>query len=384
MESPRDLNRPDGDAWIGLWIEPLDVLFFRDGRPFLAASRAEGGLPHPRTLAGAVRTALLAAADFSFEEFGRRLRTSHDVKTALSEAGASPTLIEARFRGPWLAWWDIDRPDPLLRAPANLYRTRPEGPVVRADPLPEDVELPGWDPGSEGRRPLWHKAREKLRRVDDFVTLAGIEAFLAGDVPDREHLVPEQRLYGFDQRVGVEIAPESLTGADGRLFARRFVSLEEHVGFYAEVSWPAGARGELEALAAPFPWGGEGRHARARVLERAVAWPEVVPAVGATAAYLLATPGLFRTPERPGPLDPDRLRGGGARVIASASPGPIAVSGWDVARRAPRPTRFAAPAGTVYFVQGSTLPGRAPLGDDPELVAEGWGFALRGVIADDR
>ena len=33
---------------VGLCLNPLDVLFFRDGRPFEAASRAYGGLPLPR------------------------------------------------------------------------------------------------------------------------------------------------------------------------------------------------------------------------------------------------------------------------------------------------------------------------------------------------
>ena len=42
---------------VGLCLNPLDVLFFRDGRPFEAASRAYGGLPLPRTFAGALRTA---------------------------------------------------------------------------------------------------------------------------------------------------------------------------------------------------------------------------------------------------------------------------------------------------------------------------------------
>ena len=50
---------------VGLCLNPLDVLFFRDGRPFEAASRAYGGLPLPRTFAGALRTALLQQAGFN-------------------------------------------------------------------------------------------------------------------------------------------------------------------------------------------------------------------------------------------------------------------------------------------------------------------------------
>lgn len=38
----------------GAILEPLDVLFFRDGRPFAAAMRGSSGLPLPQTTAGAI------------------------------------------------------------------------------------------------------------------------------------------------------------------------------------------------------------------------------------------------------------------------------------------------------------------------------------------
>ena len=54
-------------ATVGLRIDPLDVLFFRDGRPFTPASRGASGLPTPQTLAGAVRTHLLQHAGCDFD-----------------------------------------------------------------------------------------------------------------------------------------------------------------------------------------------------------------------------------------------------------------------------------------------------------------------------
>src|SRR5262245_53965921 len=61
-------------ARAGLCLEPLDTLFFRDGRPFDAANRVSGGLPQPQPLAGALRTALLAQHGFRFEHLWRDLR----------------------------------------------------------------------------------------------------------------------------------------------------------------------------------------------------------------------------------------------------------------------------------------------------------------------
>ena len=44
---------------VGLCLEPLDVLFFRDGRPFTGSERSVSGQPLPQTLAGAIRTGAL-------------------------------------------------------------------------------------------------------------------------------------------------------------------------------------------------------------------------------------------------------------------------------------------------------------------------------------
>jgi CRISPR-associated protein Cmr3 len=90
--------------WVGLRLDPLNTLFFRDGRPFDAATRVTGGLPFPQTLAGAVRTALLARTGFRFDEFARR-RKGADILAALMDQdyGANPAVIAASFRGPWLA-----------------------------------------------------------------------------------------------------------------------------------------------------------------------------------------------------------------------------------------------------------------------------------------
>jgi CRISPR-associated protein Cmr3 len=69
-------------------------------------------------------------------------------------------------------------------------------------------------------------------------------------------------------------------------------------------------------------------------------------------------------------------------VAVASGPG-IPVSGWDVARGRPRPARFAAPAGSVYFVNNPDPDDReTSLCGDPEDLAQGWGFALRGTWND--
>jgi CRISPR-associated protein Cmr3 len=95
--------------------------------------------------------------------------------------------------------------------------------------------------------------------------------------------------------------------------------------------------------------------------------------------WLLATPGIFGGRNgHPWADRPDAIRPP-ARLRAAASGNPLAVSGWDIAMNGPRPTRFAIPAGAVYYVDGAFGAVNESLCCDDELVHEGWGFALRGV-----
>jgi len=67
--------------------------------------------------------------------------------------------------------------------------------------------------------------------------------------------------------------------------------------------------------------------------------------------------------------------------IAAAVGGPVALSGWDLARGGPKPTRFAVEAGSVYFLTGADAAaggttGSLCEGDDEQA---GWGAFVRGV-----
>ena len=62
---------------IGLILEPLDVLFFRDGRPFEAGIRVGGQAIMPQTLAGACERLCSTAPVAISERSGRRCKAAH-------------------------------------------------------------------------------------------------------------------------------------------------------------------------------------------------------------------------------------------------------------------------------------------------------------------
>jgi CRISPR-associated protein Cmr3 len=351
---------------LALKLDPLDTLFFRDGRPFGGATRGEGGLPQPRTLAGALRTRLVS----QFVDLGRLPERRHrgvPIEDALQELGCPKWVLRLRFRGPWLARRQDGLIEPLVAAPIILSR---EGETLfRLEPL-DPGQLPGW-PNENGLWPLWRRGGTEAKPVGGYLRLRGLETFLAGGVPEAADLVKPEDLYGFDERTGLAITPDTLTGMEGMLYGIRLLALKRDVSLYAEVLCGEDAPSNLAALLeGPLPLGGEGRYVRVTALATPCAWPQVRAAD--RSLWLLASAAPLKQAHRPDNL-PD-----GVSVRAAASAAPLAFSGWDVARNGPEKTRFAVPAGAVYFVDGEFAPDQGSFCAASDA-AVGWGFALRGT-----
>lgn len=432
-----DNQTTSGKQRVGLWLESLDVLFFRDGRPFSAATRVRSGPPMPQTLAGAIWTALLRQAGCDFprlmatyrtkierahweenlpEEEVRR-RTKQAWEEAICEAGGPKWIFQVELRGPWFARLRQDPPAPssaqmppghqtesaypiefaypelarpgknqslevLVPVPAVLYKPKGkkddsgDGELLYASPLPAACmpaaasRLPGWRPPLEGLRPVWIKTREDMELASGYLTLEGLCRFLRGETPESGHLVPEAQLFDFDHRTGIGIQPDQLTSEESQIYAISLLALQKGVGFYAELVLP-GQGAEMLRQIHCLRWGGESRNVLVEQVGKLCQWPNVQPAEGQKPFLLLTTPGLFAQGWLPACLE--------GVLAAAAVPGETAVSGWDLARRGPKPARFAAAAGSVYFLH--QLPTNLPevLSDLEEDRQQGWGCYLQGV-----
>lgn len=370
---------------IGLCLEPLDVLFFRDGRPFAPALRGESALPTPQTLTGAIRTHLLRTVGCDFERLKRRISDGQDFAHAVDAVCQAGWIGQFQVRGPWLARMAKTPPNSLqvlVPVPSTLRRLRagsegrqkiPCGAFLRHDPLSPGTQLPGWKPEQPGMRPLWLPRRARTERVRGFLAPHGLQAFLSGGVPDPGDVVRDDELYALDHRTGIGVHPDRLTAKETLIYGASFLALRPRVSFYAEVHLPPHAPDDLFLKGFSLAFGGESRRVRVRRVDP-LTWPEAHAGAGQGTLLLLTTPGLFAARWRPDCLaDEDKL-------IAASVSGYQAVSGWDSARGGPKPTRFAVPAGSVYFTSKSLdqLPGDS-LADSPEDQRLGWGCYLTGV-----
>src|SRR5712692_6921815 len=227
---------------IGLRLEALDVLFFRDGRPFTAASRGASGLPAPQTMAGALRTVLLERYGCNFE----RLRGPATFAAAVQQA-CSPEhhwIGKVVVRGPWIARWNKDKPDEvevLTPMPAVLHTEKKHANARfhRLQPLKD--RLPGWRPAESGLRPLWLRERVATESAEGYLTPKGLADFLRGQEVEASAVVTRDALFAFDHRTGIGIEPDRLSVEESQIYGVSFLALKDGVGLYVEVVLPDGA-----------------------------------------------------------------------------------------------------------------------------------------------
>lgn len=365
---------------IGIRLNPLDVLAFRDGRPFDAGSFAKSGLPMPQALAGCLRTALLRKYDCDFKRLASSLLSGARFSEALVEADAPPWIAGVIFRGPWLAKMSNKTMVVYVTSPANVHQEKNKEQFYTMQPVSSEDTIPGWQPpeGEPMMRPLWLKSDAKTEQFKGLISSNGLEQFLDGAPITPKELIPADKpksLYHFDQRVGIGISPQGLHAEESLIYSISFLALNPEAFFYAEALLPADARDDVFAKIETLPFGGEGRHVLFEQIEPFF-WPEKVPSkANEKIMLLLITPSFFDAGWKGKAFN--------GNLAGAAVPGYTPVSGWDLAKKGPKPTRFAAPSGSIYFLNQSNTTFPESLSDSVEDWTTGYGAFLKGVWTDE-
>lgn len=161
--------------------------------------------------------------------------------------------------------------------------------------------------------------------------------------------------------IGIDAATQSV--AEERIYQAGFLRLRPGIGYCVEVDVPEGGAALIPLPGATVALGGEARRASVGVVDRP-RWPTVPSGPDRRVSVLLTTPALLP------------LRLGAGHVVAALEGPREPYSGWDLARGGPKPTRFAAPAGSVYFLEGGDPPSDSVC--DEEHARAGWGGVVLG------
>ncbi|RME81387.1 MAG: type III-B CRISPR module-associated protein Cmr3 [Zetaproteobacteria bacterium] len=359
-----------------LFLEPIDALYLRGNRLFGVTGGDDAPAqmpPWPSAVAGAIRSRMLVDGKVSLTDFAAGEASIENAR--LGEALGTPenpgSFRIARFS---LARRRGESVEPLLPLPADWTAFGSVDDLrlaaARPAPLPQGVQ------GSVALEQMPRLSLEEPEKALSgfWLTFEGLARWLR-DEDIKDGLVPVSELWRTDARLGIAMDARLRTAERSRIYTSDAVALARDVGFLAEVE---GADG-LVPRSGLLRFGGDGRGVR--VHKARVEWPEPDwDEIRRTGRFrlLLTSPGIFEDAWKP--------RVEGARLVAAAVPRGEVVSGWDLAKGAPKPAQRCAPTGSVYWFDGFRGDiedlkrlARKPLPSaDPVRIAEGFNTCLIG------
>lgn len=323
-------------------FDPLDSWFFREARPFGAATGGElsSVFPPPaHTGAGAVRTLIGEAQGVDWERFAHDGEYA-DLKRSI---GVGDDLGQLHIGGPYPLW----KGERLYPAPLHLLAKTGQYTVLQpGEPVECDlgrVRLPQLATVLPGAKPLENAWLDgpNLRRV------------LQGQVP--ETIYRSSDLYAEESRLGIARDNARRTAADGLLYHTRHLRPRPELAIGVTVS---GIPPELHLARGVTRFGGESR-ASAVTVGDVRPLPPAPDIDSPNLLLVLLTHADFSDDWRPPGFEPGAqddakvwrgLLNGVELTLHSAVLGKVVrEGGWDMRRQEPRPVRSLIPAGSVYF-----------------------------------
>ena len=335
------------------FIEPLDVLFLRGNKLFGdPGSHGESLVPPwPSVAAGALRSRMLADERVDLAAFAREEVDHPTLGTPKRPGSFAVTAFHLARR------FADGRVELLIAPPADLVIGESDGKVSSVRSLQPTVLASGLQASSN--LPLLPVLAEEQRSKPAggyWLTQAGWEKYLKGEKPASDDLLKASQLWAIDHRVGVGLDAHTRRAADGKLFSVQAVSMvqRQHSSAGFDVGFVATVSGAELPKNGSLRLGGDGRTA---ALHPCDARPPTADHAAIAAArrcrIVLSTPGIFADGWRlPGVDAQGRFALGGVRgkLVCAAVPRFEAISGWDLARRQPKPAQRVAPAGSVYWL----------------------------------
>lgn len=346
-----------------LWLfEAIDTLFFRDGTPFQAGETDARGIrsifpPAMSTLQGAIRAALA---------MGQGWTVKNSVDWPDDVLGSFDNIGCVQLQGPYLALSEGSSIELLFPFPASVVKHKEDylHLVPGEDTISTDLSL--------STRLMKSLDLEDITGVGGlWLKSGGMEKVLSGQPPQGKDIVPAHELWDYENRVGIEINPESRTVKQGGLYSLNHVRLNGQLRLAAVVS---GVPDDWhQVVPRCIPLGGESRMASIKVQNHVEALPRI-PELTAEQdrvrfTVTLITPGHFGELNgtdkesivqvmqdvggvvRKGPLK------GFGDCVSACVPKLKQVGGWDIVNRRPRPLRPVVIPGSTWFyeVEGNRI-----------------------------
>lgn len=317
-----------------LFLEPVDVWLFRDGKPFDALSdhRARSLFPpYPTVIQGAIRSHHLVIKGV-------------DLRNRAAIAGAVGTAEDfgpLRLRGPFIARKENGKITRYFPVPADADLDKKTGTYRLLRPLlrrgasyvltnaPDDLSML-----------LWPQKASHKEGSDHWLTEADLLQLLSGDPVTG---IQSEELFLRESRFGIGRDDATRTTQEGALYEVEFIRPRPGVGLWVQVEgyegWPQSGTMRI---------GGEGRGAHFTQMTPSLGWPQPPDPLPEQFKVYFASPAYFKDGWKPRGGWPKFFEGE-VKLLAVALNRYETIGGFDWASGSQKPARRYVPAGSVYY-----------------------------------
>jgi CRISPR-associated protein Cmr3 len=400
-----------------LFIEPSDVLLFRDGRPFSAGEghRARSVFPPtPNTIQGVIRSKVLAdrCGQYHKYKYGCQNCPKQESCTIPDEIGRPAPDGQGNYGAMQLKGAIITHGKPsepnltyYFPLPADVVQVKnkrnplAEAQLVNLKPLKDSDSLPGvTDISSVSTSKLFSLWTPEPHPVDSAIGYwahQDLQKYLLGE--ELTNFTTADQLFQKESRYGIEVNNKLQTVEEGRLYQTEFVRCQEGVGLFIEIEGIQSLSPDPDPDRGLLSIGGENKAASYKKVS-GIDWDlfrdKFKSGWSKSDGFklYLATPTVFKQGWLPNWIDPNTLTGQfpssklTVKLVAAAISRYQTIGGWDVAYNRHKPTRRAVAAGSVYYFTTEANSEEIlqtfhwqNLADDHQDIQIGYGLSLVGL-----
>jgi len=319
---------------IRLLISPLDVLMFRESKSFNAGENfiAKSTYPSPQAVVGAIRAKL-------FKKYNNQ-----QIKEFIGYNKEEPNF---EVYGIFFRKGESE----IFPLPSNIVKYKKDGDEEIFEIFPRKIKWRNLDKTISAGKYMHYK---KERGFIDWKTL---ERYLRGEAKVRgSEIIKEKYVVKREERVGIKLT-DGKTVEESLFYTSQFLRFESDVGLSV---WLDENLKDYLGESGLLKLGGESRGAHYQAADGfEIELEDIVEKINNEKRFIIyfATPAVIedqnnRCTWNIKEIVENKL---GIRVtfICGIVDKPQIISGWDMAKKKPKPVRYAIPAGSVYFIEFS-------------------------------
>jgi CRISPR-associated protein Cmr3 len=320
-----------------LFIEPNDILMFRDGKPFSGGDDhfARGSFPPaPSTIYGALRSHILSIQSGEFDTFKKEPNKID--KTITNEIGTPDGIGSLTITQFTLAKKNSTSVEQYFPMPRDIAKDKGKEKDRLYILMPIALQKTVMTDLPSGLINMWYSSEDAMESVSGFLSLKEMEDYLLGEV--HSTITTGKALFDIEERIGIRKSKTSRSVYEGGLYSVEYFKLNEGVGFAIEIE-----NTKLLPKSGILRLGGDNRSANYTEMSYdGISDTPIKAKIDKTKRFklVLTTPSIFKNGWIPEGIDSNTMEGQingiEVKLISACIGKPVSIGGYDFVKNHPK------------------------------------------------